>query len=88
LGRVFLLEQCWLQFFKDNNITYEPLAYEDFVNDYDYNIDYLLTKFGVPAEKRSIPEKPLKKISNQKNEEFRNTFIDLICGNEDAGSII
>ena len=84
LNRVLLIEKAWMQFFKNNNITYESLAYEDFVANYEYYIDYFLDKFQVPVEERYIPEKPMKKVANYKNEELRTRFINLITNSGDS----
>lgn len=81
LSRILAMERAWLQFFDANDVPYEKLAYEDFVGNYDHHIDYLLEKFGVPERDRFVPEKPMKKIANEKNEELRRKFIEFVSGN-------
>jgi LPS sulfotransferase NodH len=77
------IEEKWLIFFKNNNIKYDVLAYEDFIDDYEGHIENLLKKFNIPKEDRFIPEKPLKKVSNKINEEFRIKYLDFISGKYD-----
>lgn len=77
------IDQSWLNMFKNNELEYETLAYEDFTSDYEGSVARVLEKCGVPAGKHVIPEQPLKKIANSKNEEFRERFLDLVQGKVD-----
>ena len=76
------MEAAWLKFFKNNEIKYERLAYEELVSNYEEVIDGLLSIFHVSDENRRVPEKPMKKVANEKNEEFRRMFIDFLEGND------
>ena len=74
------IEAQWRMFFENQQIQYEELAYEDFTANYEQTIDHILARCGVPVEDRVIPEQPMKKISNEKNEEFRERFLKFIAG--------
>lgn len=74
------IEQAWLEFFRKYKVDFEPLAYEDFVADYEGTLRGLLTRFGVDREQQRIPPQPLKKVSNRINAEFRSKFSDYLNG--------
>jgi hypothetical protein len=82
------IDLAWLSFFKENDIAYMPLAYEDFIGRYEYYIDFLLGKLQVPEEDRHIPKQPLKKVGNRKNEEFRTRFLEFISGKADFNDVL
>ena len=80
LVKAIQYEQGWLHFFTQHGIEYEALAYEDFVADYEATLARLLTKFGVAEKDQVIPAPPLKKVSNQVNENFRSQFLNYVTG--------
>jgi len=86
LNGVVTMEQAWLRFFKNNAIPFEPLVYEDLVGNFEGSISHILKRCGVPESERVIPGMPLKKVSNQKNEEFRRAFIDYVTGDRAANA--
>ena len=82
------MEVAWLKFFKKNEIKYELLAYEELVSNYEEVIGSFLSIFHVPDENRRIPEKPMKKVANKKNEELRRMFIDFLGGNGVSNGVL
>ena len=69
-------------------MEYEPLAYEDFIANYESTIDGLLARFDVPEDERHISAPPMKKIGNKMNEEFKSRFSDYIHGQGELRDIL
>jgi LPS sulfotransferase NodH len=83
LSTCIQIEQAWFKFFEQFDIPFIPLAYEDFAENYESTLEYLLSKLGVPAKDFEIPPAPLKKLSNEINEDFRSRFLAYMEGSAD-----